>query len=181
MCIKPRRFKDLYIPNITLNGDVLDFVTCHKYLGYNIDVSFTDNKDISRQIRSIYAQGNSIDRKFQDCSPEVKSQLFKSYCSSFYCTTVWSDFKPTALQKLNIAYKRIFRSMFFFLKTGSVTSKMLQNNCNPLVVILRKLINGFRTRLINSDNSLVHAIVSSVFYLNSAVTRQWNQDLFSFS
>ena len=104
MCIKPRRFKDLYIPNITLNGDVLNFVTCHKYLGYNIDVSFTDNKDISRQIRSIYAQGNIIVRKFKDCSPEVKSQLFKSYCNSFYCTIVWYDFKPTSLQNLNTAY-----------------------------------------------------------------------------
>ena len=180
MCIKPRRFKDLYIPNVTLNGNVLDFVTSHKYLGYYIDASFTDNKDISRQTRSIYAQGNSLVRKFKHCSAEVKSQLFKSYCSSFYCTTVWSNYKPTALQKLNVAYKRIFRSLFS-IKSGSITGIMLQNNCNPLIVILRKLINGFRTRLITSDNSLVHAIVNSVFYLNSAVTRKWNRDLFSFS
>ena len=109
-----------------------------------------------------------------------KSQLFKSYCSSFYCTTVWSDINPTALQKLNIAYKHIFRYLFF-IKIGSVTGIMLQNTCNPLVVILCKLINGFGTRLINSGNSLVHAIVNSMFYLNSAITRQWNQDLLSFS
>lgn len=181
MCFKPKLFHDIVIPDIKLNGNAIDFVPSHKYLGYYMSESFTDDKDIVRQMRSIYAKGNSLIHKFKFCSPDVKAQLFKSYCGAFYCTTLWSNYKKETLMKLRVAYKRIFRSLFSIKYGSSITLLMLQNKCDPLDVILRKLVCGFRERLSNSCNSVIAAIINSIFYRSSALTQKWNNVLFRLS
>ena len=50
-----------------------------------------DDRDIMRQCRQIYAQGNILVRKFNMCSNAVKitSTLFRTYCSSLYTSQLW--------------------------------------------------------------------------------------------
>ena len=42
---------------------------------------------------------------------------------------------------------------------------------------LRKSVFSFRTRIINSDNSLVHGIVTSASPLYSKIWAWWKQDI----
>ena len=41
--------------------------------------------DILRQMRNLYIRSNKLLRTFHYCSSDVKLELFKSYCTSFYC------------------------------------------------------------------------------------------------
>ena len=42
-------------------------------------------------MRSIYARPNALIRNFKHCSEEVKSLLFKTYCTGFYCILIVSN------------------------------------------------------------------------------------------
>ena len=60
------------IPDFKLNGEVINVVDEFKYLGHILLSNMKDDKDIERQRKSLYMQGNSLLRKFYMCSIEVK-------------------------------------------------------------------------------------------------------------
>ena len=90
MCVKPKWLKDLHVPDFILDGAVLSQVSRQKYLGYSICDNMFDNDDIPRQTRCTYTRGNTIINKFRNCSSDVKSKLFKAYCTNFYGINLWS-------------------------------------------------------------------------------------------
>ena len=92
MCIKPKSMKSLYVPKFYLNDNVLKEVETYKYLGVVISNTFTDDCDIMRLTRSIYATGNVLISKFKKCTDDVKIQLFKTYLTNLYCSHLWSSF-----------------------------------------------------------------------------------------
>ncbi len=49
-----------HIPDIYLNGGKLTWTSEHKYLGVRICSNFSDDSDILRQRKSIYAKGNTL-------------------------------------------------------------------------------------------------------------------------
>jgi len=55
MCIRPKGFTDLYFPKMYLNGEVVKVINKEKYLGVFIVDDLSDDDDIMRQMRSIYA------------------------------------------------------------------------------------------------------------------------------
>ena len=173
-CFKPKSLKVIYVPPFFLDGKCLNFVSCQKYLGVFLCENFTDDKDIMRQTRYIYARGNSLIRKFRDCSSEVKTQLFKSYCAAFYCSSLWCKFKNGTFAKLKVAFKRIYRYLHN-IKCGSITGFMLQDNCDPIDVILRKLINSFRSRVLKSENLIVCLVVESMHFRSSMLNQRWSK------
>ena len=87
MCIAGDKIKLSVLPNIYLNGFVMKYVKKFKYLGVYITEDLSDDNDISRQISSIYTQSNTLIRLYGTCCCKSKVLLFKSYCSSFYCSS----------------------------------------------------------------------------------------------
>ena len=66
----------------------------------------SDN-DLKRQMRTFYTNANMLlIRKFSKCSVNVKCYLFKTYCSTIYCSALWFNSTKTALTKLKIAYNK---------------------------------------------------------------------------
>ena len=177
MCFRSSKFRDISVPSFYINGKAIELVECHKYLGVWLTSDLKDDMDIVRQTRYVYASGNSLIRKFKDCSPEVKAQLFKSYCCSVYCSSLWSTYSKSSFCKLNVAFKRIFRGLLK-IKGESITGVMVQLGVNPLQVILRKLVNGFRTRVLQSSNNVVYALVNSMHFNSSLILKRWNDILF---
>ena len=92
-------YKQLYIPNIFLNGSALPFTPCHKYLGILLNETQNDDNDMSCVRKSMYVQGNKIISKFSKCSDDVKVKLFKTYFNSFYGITLWSKYKTESRKK----------------------------------------------------------------------------------
>ena len=74
VAFQPKKSK-LFCPNVTLD----------KYLGFMFNSNGQDDEDMLRQMRNLYIRSNKLLRTFHYCSSDVNLELFKSYCTSFYC------------------------------------------------------------------------------------------------
>jgi len=52
-----------------LSGQCLQFINEFKYLGHILNNSCTDDNDIKREIRNMYARTYMLNRRFSKCSP----------------------------------------------------------------------------------------------------------------
>ena len=101
----------LHTPSVSLNDITLEYVDNVKYLGVFISGNFKDDVDITRQLRSLYASGNTILNKFSACSKDVQLQVLESYCLNFYCSTLWCKFSKLNINKIRVAYNNIIRKL----------------------------------------------------------------------
>ena len=79
--------KNFYFPKMFLNDYKIIIVIKEKYLGAFITDDCNDYEDVLRHMRSISARGNTLIRNVKCCS-EVKSHLFKTYCTGFYSNSL---------------------------------------------------------------------------------------------
>ena len=59
-------------PTFQLSGASLPYTECYKYLGHMINSALSDDQDITKQTRSLYARANVIIRKFSHASLNTK-------------------------------------------------------------------------------------------------------------
>ena len=52
-----------------------------------------DDVEMLRQLRLLYMRSNKIIRMFYFCTIDVKLELFSSFCTSFYCCSLWTGYK----------------------------------------------------------------------------------------
>ena len=97
-------------------------------------------------MKAIYACGNMLSKKFSMCSAEVKAKLFRSYCSSLYCSALWSNYKVTTLTKLQTSYNNVLHHFFKLDRKASISAKCLELNVDCFRVILRKSIFSMTCR-----------------------------------
>ena len=117
-------------------------------------------------------------KRFSGCSDDVKAKLFKSYCSSFYCLNLWSNFNVSTYMKVKGSYNKMFRK-FLCVNREDMSTCMLLHNVKSSGEIERKLIYSFKCRLLNCDNTIIQTICDSLFYLNCDLTKYWNKKLYS--
>ena len=53
-------------------------------------------------MRKFYTNANMLIRKFFKCTVDVKCYLFKTYCSTLYCSAMWFDSTKSAMKKLKV-------------------------------------------------------------------------------
>jgi hypothetical protein len=167
MVFKPQGMHDLHIPLFHLNNSILTIADKVKYLGVIITNDQKGDCDIKRQMKSIYCRGNILIKKFKHCSEDVKVKLFKSYCTSLYCSQLWCQYKIETVRKLQTAYNRIFRNFMGLKQDVSISAHFVANGVDTLAVIWRKLIFSFRKRILESNNTLICGIVNSLLFLYS--------------
>ena len=109
MFFKPDFLKNTNFPNFKINNENINIVSNYTYLGHIICNDSSDDLDILRQRRKIFAQGNSIMRKFYMCSLDVKLTLFRSCCSSFYTSQLWINYTKKIMHKLYTAYHNVLK------------------------------------------------------------------------
>ena len=140
---------------LNMYGEKIQEVTKTKYLGHIITNDLTDDADIDRQVKKLYAQGNSILRKFHMCSWDVKLTLFRAYCSPLYTAQLWWSHKRASINRLKVTYHNLFK-MFLGLPKYESTSLL----CTALDVhccqaVIRRLIYSFMVRLAATKNSII--------------------------
>jgi len=179
MNFMPKCLKNLHVPTIYLNENPLKWVTYQKYLGIYFTNNVSDDRDISRELRPLYARGNTLLRKFGKCSLQVKIQLFKSYCSNMYCCPLWSNFSPPVYKKLKVAYNNVFRFLCNIKGKHSISQLFVNARVDPFNVLIRKSTTNLRNRIINSSNKVLSAVfTSSHFMFNSSIGNHWNGAIF---
>ena len=101
--------RKIFILLLSLTIHSLPYNEKCKYLGHIINNNLTDDDDIARQKRCIYAQANALARKFYLCNSSIKTTLFNSYCGSMYTSSLWCHFKKQSLKGITVAYNNSFR------------------------------------------------------------------------
>ena len=83
-CFIPKRRK-LYCPNVRLDCDIFECISCTEYLGFTFNINSQNDNDMLRQMRTLYIISNKLLRMctFHCCTIDVKLELFRSYCMSF--------------------------------------------------------------------------------------------------
>ena len=107
MIFLPSRYKDLPDPIFLLNDKALEVVHEVKYLGHSISSDLSDNSDIKRQMRLIYARGNVLIKRFNLCSHKVKLTLFKLFILPIYCLHLWHVFSVRTMNRIKVALNNI--------------------------------------------------------------------------
>ena len=82
---KPDKFK-LACPDIFIDGSPLTMFENAKYLGVTFNYRCRDDNAIRRHLRSFYMRANTVIRKFNNCTLDMKLMLFRSYCLPSYCS-----------------------------------------------------------------------------------------------
>ena len=169
------------VPKLKLCNEDLTEVNEARYLGHNITADGKDDNDMIKTCRQLYAQGNSLTRKFHMCTEKVKIKLFVTYCSQFYCAQLW-QFKGTdkVYRKLNVAYNNVFR---FFLnltrdaqgRPCSASGMFVSRKVKSFQEIMRNLVFKFRCRLNLSMNELVISSLYANVVASSKLRKHWDR------
>ncbi len=158
MIISSKQHKMLAVPKFHLNGMELLVNKETVYLGYFIIEDFRDDRDIQRQCRNLYSQGNMLVRKFSMCSPNAKVSLFRTFCTPMYTAQLWCNFYAYSENKLRIVYNYIMR-MLLGLQWCHSASQMFANiNVPAYQADIRNLIFKFMCRLDKSENDIIQGV-----------------------
>ena len=157
MCFKPSTIK-FTRPWFFLADMKIPIVTNCKYLGVIMSEHNSDN-DLKRQMRKFYANANMLIRKFSKCPVNVKCYLFKTYCSTMYCSDLWFNGTKTALTKLKIAYNNRLRRLLGLPKYNSASEMFVNLGILLLGELLRKFVFSLKTQISVSHNSCLQSII----------------------
>ena len=93
-------------PSFAVNDTVVGEVAQVKYLGHVIANDMTDDADMMRQRRQLYALGNVLSRRFHMCSIEVKHSLFLSFCTPMYTCQLWWNLSVQRFSQRSVAHPK---------------------------------------------------------------------------
>ena len=161
------------IPPFTLNNESVPIVESFKYLGHILSCKGTDDLDIERQRKQMFAQGNSILRKFHMCSVEVKVMLFRSYCTPLYTAHLWTNYSKSTIKDFYIAYHNIMKLFIGFRKYDHNRPLCVKYNIPHGPALVRNLIYRFMCRLQESHNLLLCVLNNSDCQYESPLRKKW--------
>ncbi len=120
---------------------------------------FRDDRDINRQCHKLYAQGNTLIRKFHMCTPDVKASLYKTFCTPMYTANLWWNYRMYSITKLNVAYNDIMRLLLRLLHHHSASQLFANVNVPGFYTVIRNLMLKFITRFDKSENVIIECLV----------------------
>jgi hypothetical protein len=147
MIIRSKYDKDTVFPNFVLTDIPLSITAEVKYLGHFMTDDFRDDMDINRQCRKLYAQGNTLLRKFHMCTADVKVGLFRTFCTPLYTAQIWWNYRMYSIRKLNVAYNDIMRLLLRLPRYHSASQLFANIGVPNFQAVIRNLIFKFFTRL----------------------------------
>ena len=151
----------------------IPIVTLCKYLGVIVS-KHNSNNDLKRQMRKLYVNANMLIRKFSKCSINVKCYLFKTYCSTMYCSALWFNSTKTALSKLKIAFNNSLRRLLSLPKYNSAREMFINLGILSIGELLRKFVFSFKTRISVSHDLCLQSIYNFEIPLFSKMWAWWD-------
>ena len=173
MTITPQHCRPTCPPAIYLNGEKLKYVNKFTYLGHIITSDFYDEDDIKKETRNLCARGNAIIRQFSFCNMDVKCNLFRSYCYSFYCGSLWTNFRMATFNRLKVCFNMIMRRLAGVAPWQSAREMFANLGLQSFAERHASVCEGVRARARASENTLIHNLVDSDAAVWSALWQRW--------
>ena len=161
MRILPKTIKLGGYPNIYLGNCKLSFVESFNYLGHLLVSDFHDDEDIKKESRKLCFRGNCLVQRFKFCKDDVKCSLFKSYCYSLYCVSLWANFKKCTFQRLNVNYNNIMRRLMGIPVYSSASFLFGNLGVKSLKELMRSAQYSMMDRVENSNNVILITLFKS--------------------
>ena len=178
MMIVPISLKIYEFPTVTLQNDMLQFVNEFCYLGHTLTSNMSSDTDIEQQRRKLCARGNALIRNFRFCEVSTKIQLFSSYCSSIYGSSLWYNYTQEKTRRLRVCHNDILRNLMQVARANSATQLFIICNLRSLDVIRRISIFSLKNRIEKSNNGLLLTLKSSDAFVTFGLHNEWNSRLF---
>ena len=175
MIFRSRDYRNAVFPEFHLNDQQISLCKQTKYLGHIICDDRSDDADIMRQCRYIYAVGNTLIKRLSFCSAFIKKKLFRTYFSNFYTCQLWYSYKRASINKVKVAYNSMFRRLLGVPRyvegqgNYSASNLFVTNNITTFDALLRKRAYSFKVRHELAENRYLCAIGSNRF----AYTYMW--------
>ena len=134
---RPKIYK-LFRPTVSLHSDRLNRIPETKYLDYLLSEDHSGDEDIAKQMRTLYILSSILLRMFSYCTIDVKMELFRSYCSSLYCCSLWSDYRKASYKKLIVAFNNVHRRMLNLPWRCSTSVMYVDYNLPNLDTVIRR-------------------------------------------
>ena len=167
----------LYCPTVSLDCDILEYTAYTKYLGFTFSMNVQDDDDMLRQMRTLYIRSNKLLRTFYHCSIDVKLELFRSFCTSFYCCYLWTAYKKSTFNKLRVAFNNAYRRVLGLPWQSSASAMYANFGIQNFEAVIRKSTFGFTQRLAKSTNTLIMAI-ESIWIVRIDIWDFWQKTLY---
>ena len=148
----------LFCPTVSLHLYRLNRIPETKYLDYLLSEDQSDDEDIAKQMRILYIRSNTLLRMFSYCTINVKMELFRSYCSSLYCCSLWSDYRKGSYKKMTVAFNNVHRRLLGLPWRCSASAVYVNYNLPNLDTVIRRNLFGFIQRLSTGQYSIIRAL-----------------------
>ena len=145
-----------------------------------VTICLSDDDDMMRQRRQLYAQGNVLSRRFHMCSLEVKNVLFRTFCTPLYTCQLWSRYTARSLHLTCMLCTTMRFRMMPHLPTYCSASEMFTVNRVPnCAAVIRNLTFRLLSRLgLSMLNALVCSIIDSDLKFVSRIRLHWMNMLY---
>ena len=174
MIVWPKRFLFKFRPSFYLQGDRLDFVNQYKYLGVILNDKLTDDDEMYKCMRGVYATGNMIVRRFGKCNVDCKLLMFKTFLSNVYACSLWASYNVTSIRKVKVAHNDIFRSLHNVPRYESASTLFVTYNVRNLDSIVRGSYYSLMCRVKSSANTIISNLITSEARLHSRLWHRWS-------
>ena len=99
-------------------------------------------------MRTLYIKSNKLLRTFHCCTIDVKLELFRSFCMSFYCYYLWTTYKKINLWYiwyitfgiLHVAFNNTYRSVLKLHWRRSASAICMLISVQHFEAVIRKSI-----------------------------------------
>ena len=95
---------------------------------------------------------------FYFCTIDVKQELFRSFCTSFYCCYLWTGYKKSTFNRLRVAFNNAYRRILELPWHCSVSGMYATYGIYNLEAIIRNQTFGFIGRLRKSCKTIVQTL-----------------------
>ena len=165
-------------PNIYLADSKLTYVDEFNYLGHTINSKVSDDQDIAKETRKLCVQGNTIIRKSKFCNVDTKCCLFKTFCYSIYCCSLWANYAASSMSRIKVIYNNIMRKLVNIPVYSSASFMFASLGVKSFQELRRSTTFSIMQRVLESNNSLIIALRTSDAKLSSKLWQIWMSILY---
>ncbi len=115
--------------------------------------------DINRQCCKLYAEGNTLIRKFHMSTADVKVELFRTFCSPLYTAQIWWNYRLYSIRKSNVAYNDIMRLLLRLPRYHNASQLFANIGVPAFQAVIRNLVLKFITQLDKLNNVIIQGCV----------------------
>ena len=170
ICLNARKSKVLYFGKpiniaftITLNGNEVEWASEWKYLGVTLKSGKKFGCSVTDRVKKFYRCANSIFRIEGHSNDIVMLRLIESHCVPLltYAIEIVHVSNRDEKRQLRVAYNSVFRKIFGYRWTESVTALQGFLNRPTWEELVEKRRLGFLKRLTNGNGQSLAQLLSS--------------------